>query len=424
MHTVVPGWFGISAVWFIPLIWRLVKSVLPGGAGLRGPGTIRLWLGFAGVLIASCALEATLIDIAGFDALGHALASGLGKLIGRVAAPLAMLALLLVSLPWLLDFHWREFLVWADISLGLGLNIRARRDTANDTSDRSRRERRSQRDATSDGVPAYGGAAINTPMPGDGARSRRPTSWRPPAREGREAREKRDGARAAEAMGVKPGATAAAAAAQDLPAGASPWRVEPGFRGAADPSAAWARTEPGAAADWLRGARAPLPAGMPRPAMETPRAPLQHGAPLGDPRRPPARGASAAPAFPAQPNAPWSAEPGRARPAASAAMAGAGARAAAAAMHGAPVASTAASAARSAASNAAPAPLDPLTSPFAQPATPRRGAPPPAAGSTAARAAAAAPPRVAKPPRPFVWQGQPSGVNARAPMAAPFTSQS
>ncbi|WP_028230615.1 DNA translocase FtsK [Paraburkholderia mimosarum] len=423
MHTVVPGWFGISAVWFIPLIWRLAKSVLPGGAGLRGPGTIRLWLGFAGVLIASCALEATLIDIAGFDALGHALSGGLGRLVGHVAAPLAMLALLLVSLPWLLDFHWRDFLVWADISLGLGLNIRARRDTANDTSDRSRRERRSRRDAADDGVLAHGTPAINLPMPGDGARRRRPTIWRPPAREGREARDKRDGARTAAAIGAEFGATATAAA-QDLTAGASPWGVEPGLRGPADPSAAGARTEPTAAADWLRGTRGSQPASMARPAMEAPRAPLQHGAPPGDPRRPPARGASSAPAFPAQSNGPWGAEPGRARPAASAAMAGA--RAAAAAMHGAPVAaaSAAATATRSAASTAAPAPRDPLTSPFAQPAMPRRSAPPPAAGSTAARAAAAAPPRVAKPPRPFVWQGQPSRVNARPPMAAPFTSQS
>ncbi|CAH2893451.1 MAG: Cell division protein FtsK [uncultured Paraburkholderia sp.] len=37
MHTVVFGWVGGSAVWFIPLVWRLIKSMLPGGAGLRGP---------------------------------------------------------------------------------------------------------------------------------------------------------------------------------------------------------------------------------------------------------------------------------------------------------------------------------------------------------------------------------------------------
>ncbi|WP_321964332.1 DNA translocase FtsK [Paraburkholderia sp. J7] len=430
MHTVVPGWFGVSAVWFIPLIWRLVKSVLPGGAGLRGPGTIRLWLGFLGVLVASCALEATLIDIAGFDALGHALSGGLGKLIGHVAAPLAMTALLLVSLPWLLDFHWREFLAWADISLGLGLNIRAARET----DESPRRERRSRRAAAEEGLPAHSAATVNLPMPGDGTRRKRPTIWRPPARE------VRDQSRTAGAMAAGLGAASTAAAAQEAFADSAPWRAEPGVRGPADSSAAWARTEPTAAADWLRGTRAPAAPvqAAPRAPMEPPRMPLQQGAPLGDARRQPTRGAGTpsdtagvhgAPGVPAQPNAPWRAEPGHARPAMAAATVGARAASASAAVHAAPLAAgaaAAAAAARSAAFGSTPAPLDPLTSPFAQPVTPRRSAPPPAAGSTAARAAAAAPPRVAKPPRPYVWQGQPARVNPRPPMAAPrapFTSQ-
>ncbi|WP_323183233.1 DNA translocase FtsK [Paraburkholderia sp. CNPSo 3076] len=432
MHTVVPGWFGVSAVWFIPLIWRLVKSVLPGGAGLRGPGTIRLWLGFVGVLVASCALEATLIDIAGFDALGHALSGGLGKLIGHVAAPLAMTALFLVSLPWLLDFHWREFLAWADISLGLGLNIRAARETE----DSPRRERRSRRAAAEEGLPAHSAATFNPPMPGDSARRKRPTIWRPPARD---AREGRDNPRTAGAMATGFGAASAAATAQDAFADPASCRAEPGFRGPADPSAAWARTEPTAAADWLRGTRAPVqtpPAGASRAAMEAPRAPLPPGAPLGDARRQPARGASAvqdvagmhgAQGVPAQPNAPWRAETAHTRPAMAAAMTGAGARtaSASAAVHGAPLAAgaaAAAAAARSAAFGTMPAPLDPLTSPFAQPVMPRRTTPPPAAGSTAARAAAAAPPRVAKPPKPYVWQGQPARVSPRPPMGAPRTA--
>ncbi|WP_343674035.1 FtsK/SpoIIIE family DNA translocase [Paraburkholderia heleia] len=437
MHTVVPGWFGVSAVWLIPLIWRLVKSVLPGGAGLRGPGTIRLWLGFVGVLVASCALEATVIDIAGFDALGHALSGGLGKLVGHVAAPLAMTALLLVSLPWLLDFHWREFLAWADISLGLGLNIRAARETE----DSPRRERRSRRAAAEDGLPTHSAATFNPPMPGDGARRKRPTIWRPPARDVREDRAGRDTPRTAGAMATGFGAASAAAAAQDTSADAASWRAEPGFRGPADRSAAWARTEPTAAADWLRGTRAPVPpvqtppAGASRAAMEPPRAPLQPGAPLGEARRQPARGANAmqdmalahgAQGVPAQPNAPWRAQTDHTRAAATpAATTGAAARAASAAMHSAPLAAgaaAAAAAARSAAFGTTAAPLDPLTSPFAQPVTPRRTAPPPAAGSTAARAAAAAPPRVAKPPKPYVWQGQPARVNPRPPMSAPRTA--
>ncbi|MBN3814807.1 cell division protein FtsK, partial [Paraburkholderia sp. Ac-20347] len=156
MHTVVPGWFGLSAVWFIPLIWRLVKSVLPGGAGLRGPGTIRLWLGFFCVFVSSCVLEASLMHIVGFDAFGHALADGLGKLIGHVAAPLVMTALFFVSLPWLIDFRWRDFFVWADISLGLGLNIRPARD---DDDGGERRSRRSRRESNADLAQPGGMAA-------------------------------------------------------------------------------------------------------------------------------------------------------------------------------------------------------------------------------------------------------------------------
>lgn len=62
MHTVVLGWFGISAVWFLLLIWRLAKAMMPGGDGLAGPGSIRLWLGFASVFLASCTLTSVLSD--------------------------------------------------------------------------------------------------------------------------------------------------------------------------------------------------------------------------------------------------------------------------------------------------------------------------------------------------------------------------
>src|SRR5258708_40067706 len=98
MHTVVFGWFGGSTVWFIPLFWRLVKSVLPGGAGLRGPGTIRLWLGFVCVMVASCTLEASLIGVAGVNGFGHALAAGFGHLLGHIGPPPPALAPLLISL--------------------------------------------------------------------------------------------------------------------------------------------------------------------------------------------------------------------------------------------------------------------------------------------------------------------------------------
>ncbi|NIE68804.1 cell division protein FtsK, partial [Burkholderia sp. Ax-1719] len=208
MHTVVPGWFGLSAVWFIPLIWRLVKSVLPGGAGLRGPGTIRLWLGFFCVLLSSCALEASLMNIEGFDALGHALGGGLSKLIGHVAAPLAMTALFFISLPWLIEFRWRDFFVWADVSLGLGLNIRPSNDDDEDGERVSRRSRRASQDSAkassastgmSAGLAGLGslgsalglggglaagegpniGSGAGTPAPHDDPPRKRPTVWRP-----------------------------------------------------------------------------------------------------------------------------------------------------------------------------------------------------------------------------------------------------
>jgi len=171
MHTVVLGWFGGSAVWFIPLLWRLVKSVLPGGAGLRGPGTIRLWLGFACVLLASCTLEASLIGVAGVNGFGQALAAALGHLLGHIGTPLAALALLLVSLPWLIDFRWSDFAAWADGAFGLGLS----RGLA-------KRDEEARRHRTADeGLSPHALPATNTMAPKNSrGRYARPTVWRPP----------------------------------------------------------------------------------------------------------------------------------------------------------------------------------------------------------------------------------------------------
>ncbi|WP_321866294.1 DNA translocase FtsK [Paraburkholderia tropica] len=315
MHTVVPGWFGLSAVWFIPLIWRLVKSVLPGGAGLRGPGTIRLWLGFFCVFVSSCVLEASLMHIVGFDAFGHALADGLGKLIGHVATPLVMTALFFVSLPWLIDFRWRDFFVWADISLGLGLNIRPARDDDDGGERRSRRSRReSNADLAQPGLSASlgGGGATGAGMgaglgsglgqaygqgpgaglggglaagtgpnigsgtgdaaPLDGTRRKRPTIWRPPM----------PGKRAAHAS------AAAAAAEVARASAANPWRVEPDFASPEpSPAAAWARTEPTVPTGWLRdgqnAARAPQAQTAPPMPGDTRRAAAASGATVATP---------------------------------------------------------------------------------------------------------------------------------------------
>ncbi|TDG18203.1 hypothetical protein EYW47_35500, partial [Paraburkholderia silviterrae] len=302
MHTVVPGWFGLSAVWFIPLIWRLVKSVLPGGAGLRGPGTIRLWLGFVCVLLASCALEATLLHIEGFDALGHALADGLGKLLGHTAAPLVMTALLFVSLPWLIDFRWRNFFAWADDSLGLGLNIRPARPSGENGDGERPGRRASRQDAAQpqgttrsglgglgslgklasglgsglglggDGLASGTGPSVGTgggtAEPLDGARRKRPTVWRPQMpgkRAASAAGMGATGAAGAAASDAAQGAEAAYAAHGATRSGASPWRNEADFASPEpSPAAAWARTEPTAPAGWLRdgqpATRTPMPA--------------------------------------------------------------------------------------------------------------------------------------------------------------------
>ncbi|MFM0095885.1 DNA translocase FtsK [Paraburkholderia nemoris] len=216
MHTVVFGWFGGSAVWFIPLFWRLVKSVLPGGAGLRGPGTIRLWLGFVCVMVASCTLEASLIGVAGMNGFGHALAAGFGHLTGHIGTPLAALALLLISLPWLIDFRWRDVAVWADGAFGLGLSRGlAKRD------EEARRHR-----SVDDGLPSHMSTSTNTMAPKSNGRYARPTVWRPPA----------NGRNAAAAAGAAGAAAARDAAARG--AGAN-WRA-----GAVKPRSQPAQAEP------------------------------------------------------------------------------------------------------------------------------------------------------------------------------------
>jgi DNA segregation ATPase FtsK/SpoIIIE, S-DNA-T family len=125
MHTVVLGWFGASVVWFLPLLWRVFKSMLPGGDGLRGPGTIRLWFGFLCVLLSSATLEGGLV--ASFEAqadinrAGRALAGALASL-AHPGGAIAIAALVLaVTAPWLVEFSWRSVLAWADEAFGFGL---------------------------------------------------------------------------------------------------------------------------------------------------------------------------------------------------------------------------------------------------------------------------------------------------------------
>ncbi|AMM13483.1 hypothetical protein AX768_04565 [Burkholderia sp. PAMC 28687] len=205
MHTVVFGWFGISAVWFIPLLWRIVKSVLPNGGGLRGPGTIRLWLGFFCVLFASCTLEAALFHSFAFatdlDHLGHALLnafasrSGVINPEGALAVGAGAAVVLLTGLPWFLDFQWREVLAWANIAFGFGFD-----PASFAPRERAVREKPSRKKAPREKAERASGVAgaaasssrispdapplgIPPVTPRQGSRYQRPTVWRPqPAR--------------------------------------------------------------------------------------------------------------------------------------------------------------------------------------------------------------------------------------------------
>ncbi|MEZ0604791.1 DNA translocase FtsK [Paraburkholderia sp. IW21] len=259
MHTVVFGWFGGSAVWFIPLLWRIVKSVLPGGAGLRGPGTIRLWLGFVCVMVASCTLEASLIGAAGMNGFGHALAAAFDHLLGHIGTPLAALVLLLISLPWLIDFRWRDVAVWADGAFGLGLSRGlAKRD------EEARRHRSVDDGLTSHGLPSHVPSSINTMAPKSKGRYARPTVWQPPAR-GRGATAG-GGAAAAAARGAAASWRAGAVkkrnqATQAEPvlrtsAGApprqTPMQMSTPTHSPNTDKAAWMPAEPVAPAGWLR----------------------------------------------------------------------------------------------------------------------------------------------------------------------------
>lgn len=134
MHTVVFGWFGISAVWFLLLFWRLVQAMLPGGGGLAGRGSIRLWLGFAAVFVASCALTSPLSG-PDTNALGHAFSNGFAHVLGPIGTPVAMVVLFFAGLPWLTGIGWRQFAAWVDTSFGVKL--------ARDVDDDDARRRRS-----------------------------------------------------------------------------------------------------------------------------------------------------------------------------------------------------------------------------------------------------------------------------------------
>ncbi|ALB93180.1 cell division protein FtsK [Burkholderia pseudomallei] len=242
MQTVVLGWFGFSAVWFIPLFWRLVKAALPGGGGLAGPGSIRLWLGFVGVLTASCTLATALTGDATTNALGHALARGFEHVFGHVGTPFAMIALFVVVLPWLVGVRWRQVNAWLDASFGIRFARERGDEEPRGVADLPRAalhrddDRRVRRAADVQPTTAH---TVNSMAPRQNGRYARPTLWKP------------NDAQRGERRSASAGGAARAAAEPTAPAG---W-LKPGAqpRGA-QPAAAMATGATGATGAAAAGA--------------------------------------------------------------------------------------------------------------------------------------------------------------------------
>ncbi|KUY84890.1 DNA translocase FtsK [Burkholderia sp. RF4-BP95] len=174
MHTVVFGWFGISAVWFLLLIWRLVQAMLPGGGGLAGRGSIRLWLGFAAVFVASCALTSPLSG-PDTNALGHALSNGFAHVLGPIGTPVAMVVLFFAGLPWLTGIGWRQFAAWVDTSFGVKLARDVDDDDVRGVADLPR----SALHRDDDIVQPTTAHTVNSMAPRQNGRYSRPTLWKP-----------------------------------------------------------------------------------------------------------------------------------------------------------------------------------------------------------------------------------------------------
>ncbi|KAG8152121.1 DNA translocase FtsK [Burkholderia catarinensis] len=174
MHTVVFGWFGISAVWFLLLFWRLVQAMLPGGGGLAGRGSIRLWLGFAAVFVASCTLTSPLSG-PDTNALGHAFSAGFAHVLGPIGTPVAMVVLFFAGLPWLTGIGWRQFAAWVDTSFGVKLSRDGDDDDARGIADLPR----SALHRDDDIVQPTTAHTVNSMAPRQNGRYSRPTLWKP-----------------------------------------------------------------------------------------------------------------------------------------------------------------------------------------------------------------------------------------------------
>ncbi|MBY4729097.1 DNA translocase FtsK [Cupriavidus pauculus] len=104
------GWFGLSTLWLLPLVWRTVGRALAGDRRVFGRGSLRVWMGTVLVLGASATLEALTGGEGGTagGAAGHALAGVASGLLGWTGALLMMLALLGLAAPMVFGETWRS----------------------------------------------------------------------------------------------------------------------------------------------------------------------------------------------------------------------------------------------------------------------------------------------------------------------------
>ncbi|SFB18322.1 DNA segregation ATPase FtsK/SpoIIIE, S-DNA-T family [Collimonas sp. OK607] len=115
MHIAVFSWFGWSLLWFTPLLVRVFKARHSGINPLRGPGSIRLWLGTFLLLCSSSALEAMLRTHESTPPdgvrLGYALAHGFMGVLGTFGSVFVLMAIGVLALSWLFGNEWLKSVV-------------------------------------------------------------------------------------------------------------------------------------------------------------------------------------------------------------------------------------------------------------------------------------------------------------------------
>ena len=115
MHIAVFSWFGWSLLWLTPLLVRVFKARQSGINPLRGPGSIRLWLGTFLLLCSSSALEAMLRTHESTPPdgvrLGYALAHGFMGVLGTFGSVLVLMAIGVLALSWLFGTEWLNSVV-------------------------------------------------------------------------------------------------------------------------------------------------------------------------------------------------------------------------------------------------------------------------------------------------------------------------